>query len=36
MTDQWEFVTPMISKRFMHEAVCLVTHWEYQKEWHTL
>lgn len=28
MTDEWEFITPMISKRFMHEAVCLVTHWE--------
>jgi hypothetical protein len=27
MSDEWEFTTPMISKRFMHEAVNLVTHW---------
>ena len=26
MTDEWEFITPMISKRFMHEAVSLVSH----------
>lgn len=26
MSDEWEFTTPMISKRFMHEAVNLVTH----------
>ena len=25
-TDEWEFTTPMNSKRFMHEAVNLVTH----------
>lgn len=25
MSDQWEFITPMNTKRFMHEAVCLVT-----------
>ena len=27
MSDEWEFVTPMNHKRFMHEAVCLITHW---------
>ena len=26
MSDEWEFTSPMISKRFMHEAVNLVTH----------
>jgi hypothetical protein len=26
MSDDWEFMTPMISKRFMHEAVNIVTH----------
>ncbi len=26
MSDKWEIVAPMISKRFMHEAVNLVTH----------
>lgn len=26
MTDEWEFITSMNQKRFMHEAVCLMTH----------
>lgn len=26
MSDKWDLMTPMISKRFMHEAVNLVTH----------
>ena len=26
MSDEWEITTPMNSKRFMHEAVNLVTH----------
>jgi len=26
LTDDWEFMTPMIQKRFMHEAVSMMTH----------
>jgi hypothetical protein len=26
VSDKWELVTPMLSKRFMHEAVSLITH----------
>jgi hypothetical protein len=25
MTDEWEYITPMIHKRFMHEAVAMIT-----------
>jgi hypothetical protein len=24
MTDEWEYITPMIHKRFMHEAVAMI------------
>jgi hypothetical protein len=26
MSEEWEFLTPMCTKRFMHEAVSLITH----------
>lgn len=26
INEQWEFLTPMLSKRFMHEAVDVITH----------
>ena len=26
LTDTWEYITPMKYKRFMHEAVSMVTH----------
>ncbi len=25
MTDEWEYITPMLHKRFMHEAVAMIT-----------